>query len=174
MTDGADPMAFRALMARWATGVTVVTAHDAGADAGLTVNAFLSVSLTPPTVLVSLTRNVDTLPLIERSRRFAVNILAADQRPLSDRFASTRPSAEKFEALPLHRSASGIALLDGTLGSLECRVSALHPAFDHVLVVGEVEHQEGGRSAPPLLYYHSGYAEVDAEGRVRLPLPRRP
>ena len=174
MTDGADPMAFRALMARWATGVSVVTAHDAGADAGLTVNAFLSVSLTPPAVLVSLTKNVDTLPLIERSRRFAVNVLAADQRALSDRFASQRPSAEKFQELPVHRGPTGIALLDGTLGAIECRVVAMHPAFDHVLLLGEVERLSAGTDAPPLLYFHSGYGEVDPEGHVRLPVARRP
>ena len=171
--DGADPMAFRALMSRWTTGVSVVTAHDGTEDAGLTVNAFLSVSLHPPSVLVSLTKDVDTLPVIRRSGRFAVNVLAGDQRALSDRFASTRPSAEKFRDLAVHRSPSGLALLDGTLGALECRVVDLHDAFDHVLVVGEVERQEGSREGPPLVYYHSGYAEVDDEGHVRLPLPRR-
>ncbi len=170
----ADPMGFRALMSRWVTGVSVVTAHDGEADAGLTVNAFLSVSLRPPSVLVSLTRDVDTLPLLRRTGRFAVNVLAGDQRPLSDRFASTQTGPEKFRDVAFHRGPTGLPLLDGTLGALECRATAFHDAYDHVLIVGEVERLEGHREGPPLVYYHSGYAEVDDAGHVRLPLPRTP
>jgi flavin reductase (DIM6/NTAB) family NADH-FMN oxidoreductase RutF len=161
--------AFRRLMARWATGVSVVTARDGDSDGGLTVNAFLSVSLNPPTVLVSLMRDVDTLPLVERSRRFAVNFLAADQRSLSERFARTVPPAEKFRDTAFHRGSGGVALLDGTLGALECRVASLTPAYDHVLVVGEVVSQELGREAPPLLFYRSTYAEADGPDRLRFP-----
>ena len=166
-----DRSAFRHLMARWATGVSVVTARDADLDGGLTVNAFLSISLNPPAVLVSLMRDVDTLPLIERSRRFAVSFLAADQRSLSDRFARTIPPAEKFEDLAFHRGSNGVALLDGTLGALECRVVSLTPTYDHVLAVGEVVRQELGRDAPPLLLYRSSYAEAEGPDRLRVPSP---
>jgi len=165
----ADRGAFRQLMARWATGVSVVTARDRDLDGGLTVNAFLSVSLNPPAVLVSLMRDVDTLPLIERSRRFAVSFLAADQRSLSDRFARTIPSAEKFQGVTIHRGSDGLALLDGTLGALECRVASLTPTYDHVLVVGEVVRQELGREAPPLLFYRSTYADAEGPDRLRVP-----
>jgi flavin reductase (DIM6/NTAB) family NADH-FMN oxidoreductase RutF len=164
-----DPAGFREWMARWPTGVCVVTAHDAGGDAGLTVNAFLSVSVRPPTVLVSLERGVDTLPVVERSRAFAVNLLAADQRALSERFARAVPSAEKFAGLPVHRGSTGAALLDGALGALECRVVSLSPAVDHLFVLGEVVRQEFGPDAPPLVFYHSGYAEPSSDGRLRLP-----
>ena len=87
-------------MSRWATGVSVVTARDGSADAGLTVNAFLSVSLHPPTVLVSLTQDADTTPVIERTGPFAVNFLAADQRALSERFARRRPSVGEVHGRP--------------------------------------------------------------------------
>jgi flavin reductase (DIM6/NTAB) family NADH-FMN oxidoreductase RutF len=160
--------AFRRLVARWATGVSVVTARDGDVEGGLTVNAFLSLSLNPPAVLVSLMQDVDTLPLIERSRRFAVNILAADQRSLSHRFAGTVPPAEKFRGVAVHRGPSGIPLLDGTLGALECRVASLTPTYDHVLTVGEVVGQELGRDAPPLVFFRSAYAEPDGADRLRL------
>ncbi len=170
MPDGpVDPAAFRGLMARWATGVAVVTAHHAGQDAGLTVNAFLSVSLRPPSVLVSLMHDVDSLPVIAASGAFAVNVLAADQRGLSERFARTVPSAEKFLGVPVHRGSRGTPLLNGTLGALECRRVAATPQFDHVLLVGEVVGQELGRDAPPLLFFRSAYAEPDPDGRVTLP-----
>jgi 3-hydroxy-9,10-secoandrosta-1,3,5(10)-triene-9,17-dione monooxygenase reductase component len=164
-----DRSAFRRLMARWATGVSVVTARAGDRDGGLTVNAFLSVSLNPPSVLVSLTTDVDTLPLVERSRRFGVSFLAADQKPLSDRFASTIPSPEKFRGVAFHRGSDGLPLLDGTLGALECRVASMTPAYDHVLVVGEVVRQELGRDAPPLLFYRSTYAEAEGPDRLRVP-----
>ncbi len=122
-----DGRAFRGLMARWATGVAVVTAHDGSLDAGLTVNALLSVSLAPPSLLISLTQDADTTPIVQRSGAFAVNFLASDQRALSERFAQTLPSGEKFRGLPVHRGTTGAALLDGTLGAAECRVARWMP-----------------------------------------------
>jgi 3-hydroxy-9,10-secoandrosta-1,3,5(10)-triene-9,17-dione monooxygenase reductase component len=164
-----DAGRFREWMSRWATGVSVVTAHHEGVDAGLTVNAFLSVSIKPPTVLVALSDDVDTLPVLERSGAFAVNLLSADQRPLSERFARAIPSAEKFAGLAVHRGPTGSPLLGGTLGALDCRVVRRMPAVDHQLLVGEVVHLEFGPDAPPLVFYHSAYAEADPDGRLRLP-----
>jgi 3-hydroxy-9,10-secoandrosta-1,3,5(10)-triene-9,17-dione monooxygenase reductase component len=162
------PAEFRRFMGRWATGVTVVTAHDGEVDAGLTVNAFLSVSLTPPSVLVSLTQEVDTLPVIERSGWFGVSFLAADQREWSERFARTDPPAAKFRGVGIHRAPHGSPLLDGTLGGLECRVVTRTPAQDHVLLIGEVGFLENGRDGLPLLYFQSAYAEPDPPHRLRL------
>lgn len=164
-----DGAAFRRLMGRWATGVSVVTARDAGQDAGLTVNALLSVSLDPPSLLVSLTHDADTTPLVLRSQLFAVNLLASDQRTLSERFASTAPPAEKFRGVPLHRGPSGLPLLDGALAGAECRVVSTTPAYDHLLILGEVVYQEVGREAAPLLFYRSGYAEPAGPDALRLP-----
>ena len=166
-----DSAEFRQLMGRWPTGVSVVTARDGALDAGLTVNAFLSVSLGPPSVLVSLTDDADTTPVIERTGQFAVNLLAADQRPLSERFALATPPAEKFAGVRFHRGATGLALLDDTMGALECRLVSRIPCYDHVLFVGEVVRQEVGRDAPPLLFFRSTYA--DAEGSDRLHLGTR-
>jgi flavin reductase (DIM6/NTAB) family NADH-FMN oxidoreductase RutF len=166
-----DPAAFRTAMGRWATGVSVVTASDGGHDAGLTVNALLSVSLRPPSVLVSLTLDADTLPVIERSRHFGVSVLGAGQRSLSERFARAVPPKEKFDGVAIHRGTTGVPLLDGALFHLECRLVSSTPAFDHHLLVGEVVELATGPDGPPLLFYHSGYAEaLDAE-RVRLPPP---
>jgi len=175
MPSASDPSpdSFRRLMARWATGVAVVTSQDGATDAGLTVNAFLSVSLDPPTVLVSLMHDVDTLPILERSGWFGVSFLAADQRALSERFARPDPPAAKFRDLPIHRGPHGSALLDRTLGAIECQVVSRTLAHDHVLVLGEVRYQEVGRDALPLVFYRSGYADAESPERLRLP-PGRP
>jgi 3-hydroxy-9,10-secoandrosta-1,3,5(10)-triene-9,17-dione monooxygenase reductase component len=164
---------FRALMSRWPTGVSVVTARDGPADVGMTVNALLSVSLEPPSLLISLTRDADTTPVIERSGAFAVSILAADQRPLSERFAKAIPPEEKFVGIPFHRGRTGAPLLDAVLASAECRVVSTTLAFDHALFLGEVIGLELGREGTPLVFHHSGYAEVDPQGHLRLPAPRR-
>ena len=164
---------FRRVMARWVTGVAVVTARDGVTDAGLTVNSFLSVSLDPPTVLVSLMHDVDTLPILERSGWFGVSFLAADQRALSERFARPDPPAAKFRDLPIHRGPHGSALLDRSLGAIECQVVSRTVAYDHVLVVGEVSYQEVDRDALPLVFYRSGYGEAESPERLRLP-PGRP
>jgi 3-hydroxy-9,10-secoandrosta-1,3,5(10)-triene-9,17-dione monooxygenase reductase component len=168
-----DPTAFRTLMSRWATGVSVVTAHHAGRDAGLTVNALLSVSLDPPAILVSLSNDVDTLPLIERAGHFGVTFLSADQRSLSEQFAQTLPSEEKFEGVPRHRGPQGSALLDGGLAAVECGLLSRSRTFDHTLVIGQVIYTEIGVERTPLVFYRSGYAEADGSDRLRL-VPRRP
>ncbi|HTT16883.1 MAG TPA: flavin reductase family protein [Thermoplasmata archaeon] len=163
-----DPAAFRSAMGRWATGVSVVTAHAGGVDAGLTVNALLSVALAPPTLLVSLQRDVEALPVLRASGRFAVSLLAADQRELSVRFAAAVPSVEKFRGLAFHRGATGAPLLDGALAVFECRRLSETAAFDHVLVVGEVVRLEAGPDRAPLLFYRGAYADEEAPGRLAL------
>jgi 3-hydroxy-9,10-secoandrosta-1,3,5(10)-triene-9,17-dione monooxygenase reductase component len=159
-------------MGRWATGVAVVTARGTQGDAGLTVNALISVSLAPPALQISLTVDADTTPVIRASGSFAVNFLAIDQRAVSDRFAQTMPSEEKFRGLPVHRGTTGAPLLDGTLGAAECRVVGWTPCFDHVLILGEVVREELGRPALPLLFFRSGYGEPAGDDAVRLPPPR--
>ena len=168
-----DPTGFRRLMARWATGVSVVAAHDPAGDAGLTVNALFSVSLRPPSVLVSLSTDADTLPVVERSGYFGVSFLASTQRAVSERFAEALPSEAKFRGVARHPGPHGSPLLDGVLGALECRLVSRTPAFDHVLLLGEVVHLEAGEGGAPLLYFRSGYAVAEGEDRLRLP-PRQP
>ncbi|MGC2288234.1 MAG: flavin reductase family protein [Thermoplasmata archaeon] len=169
-----DPSRFRLLMARWATGVSVVTARDDGRDSGLTVNAFLSVSLDPPRLLVSLTTDADAWPSIHRSGAFAVSVLAANQRGISQRFASRVPAEEKFAGIDLHRGATGAPLLDGTVARFECRVEQEIPAGDHMLVLGGVVALEEGLDTTPLLFYRSGYAEAEPNDLLRLPRGRAP
>jgi 3-hydroxy-9,10-secoandrosta-1,3,5(10)-triene-9,17-dione monooxygenase reductase component len=160
---------FRRLMARWATGVSVVTTHDAGRDEGLTVNSFLSVSLTPPRVLISIMNDADAWMTIRRSQAFAVSVLAANQRAISERFAKRIPSAEKFAGIELHRGLTDAALLDGSIATFECQVAKEIDAGDHMLFLGLVVAAEEGVDAPPLLFYRSAYAEAEPDDLLRLP-----
>ena len=169
-----DGTAFRHLMGRWPTGVAVVTARSGDRDFGLTVNAFLSVSLAPPLLLISLTHDADTTPVIVEQRAFAVHLLAHDQRAVSERFAAMSEPEAKFAGLPFHRGASGIPRLDGVLASLECRVERTIPVADHLLIVGAVTDLELGRDVGPLLFFRSHYADSPDGERVVLPPPGSP
>jgi flavin reductase (DIM6/NTAB) family NADH-FMN oxidoreductase RutF len=167
-----DPTSFRRLMGRWPTGVSVVTSRDGERDFGLTVNAFLSVSLAPPTILISLGHEADSTAVVRRAGRFAVNLLSQDQRALSERFARQGPPEEKFRGVPVHRGPSGCALLDGTIATLEAAVTKAVEVGDHTLFVGVVDRLDVGGELAPLVFLRGQYAEGAGPDLVRLPRPR--
>ncbi|HEV8315748.1 MAG TPA: flavin reductase family protein [Burkholderiaceae bacterium] len=151
-----DKRAFRNALGTFTTGVTVVTTRDtAGRDVGLTVNSFNSVSLEPPLVLWSLARNAASLPAFVASEHFAVHILAADQEPLSNRFAQR--GADKFSGLELARGEGGVPLLPGCAARFRCRTAYRHEGGDHEIFVGEVLGFEAFDRAP-LVFHKGGYA----------------
>jgi flavin reductase (DIM6/NTAB) family NADH-FMN oxidoreductase RutF len=144
----------RKVMGRFATGVTVVTTIHRDTIHGMTANAFLSVSLRPPLVLVSLgrCRMSEMLPL---TQRYGVSVLAHDQEHFAAHFAAQRTSP----VLPEFVWHEGLPLLDGALAHLACRVVDIHPAGDHVLWIGEVEHLRHNEGEP-LLFYTGRFGTV--------------
>jgi flavin reductase (DIM6/NTAB) family NADH-FMN oxidoreductase RutF len=137
----------RQAMGRFATGVTVVTTVHRETIHGMTANAFLSVSLRPPLVLVSLGR-CRMSEMLPRTGRYGISVLASDQEHFAAHFAGQRmspvdPSFDWHEELPL---------LGGALAHVGCKVVDVHPAGDHVLWIGEVEHL-WHRDGEPLLFY---------------------
>jgi flavin reductase (DIM6/NTAB) family NADH-FMN oxidoreductase RutF len=155
-----DPDAFRSVLGRFASGVTVVTTRDAdGRDVGMTVSAFCSVSLDPPLVQVCIDRTSSAFPALAAAERFGVSILAAEQEALSRRFAA-EDSAHRFDGIGYLRGESGVVLLLDALGHLECKVVDHHEAGDHTIFIGEVERAAAG-DAKPLLYYRGGYAQLE-------------
>lgn len=167
-----DAGSFRRWMGRWPTGVCVVTSREGERDFGLTVNAFLSVSLVPPTVLVSLGHEADSTAVVARTGRYAITLLAADQRGLSERFAKTTPPEEKFRGVAVHRGPSGLALLDGALGWLDATVTKAVDLGDHTLFVGRVDRLEAGADRTPLVFHRGQYAEPESPDLIRLPRPK--
>jgi flavin reductase (DIM6/NTAB) family NADH-FMN oxidoreductase RutF len=155
-----DPDAFRSVLGRFASGITVVTTVDAaGRDLGMTVSAFASVSLDPPLVSVCIDHSASMYEALQRAERFGVSILAAEQEALSRRFAAME-SSHRFEGIGYERGDSGVVLLDEALAHLECTRVAQHEAGDHTLFIGEVERAMA-RDARPLLYYRGGYAQLE-------------
>ena len=158
---GVEARQFREAMARFATGITVVTAPAADGPHGVTINAFTSLSLTPPLVLICIEHGRYTLEVLEAARVFAVNVLAEGQEHLS-RFFSTdsRPEGpHAFDGIP-YRNGRLAPVLEGCVAVAECRVTAQYPGGDHTIYVGEVETAEVFAGRRPLLYYDRGYHKL--------------
>ena len=136
----------------FATGVTIVTARTTEGDmVGLTANSFNSVSLDPPLVLWSLARAAGSLPSFSTGSHYAINILAADQRELAERFA--RKGADRWGGVAFTEGAGGAPLLNGAAASFECFNRSRYEEGDHVIFVGEVERCTHRVGASPLLFH---------------------
>lgn len=166
---------FKAGLADFACGVTIVTARDAEQDddVAMTATSFISVSLDPPLVLVSVGEGSRMYDLLQYQELWAVSVLAHDQRHLASRFAQRgRPSDRVlFADVPTHRGPhTGALVLDGALAALECRTEQRVPAGDHTLVVARVlavSHPSPART--PLLYFRSRYRQLVERGSYDTP-----
>ncbi len=155
-----DPREFRNALGRFATGVTVITTELEGQPHGMTANAFMSVSLNPPLVLVAVDNRAALRPLLPQSGRYGVSILAEDQENLSNHFAARKVEGLQVSFIYKHR----MPVLAGAAVHLVCRLVETHPAGDHSLYVGQVEFIEW-RDARPLVFYAGKYRYLDVERR---------
>ena len=150
------------VMGHFATGVTVITTMDkSGNPSGLTANAFTSLSLNPPLVLACIDKEVQCYSCFEESGVFAVNVLGEEQEDISRRFATK--GIEKFSGIQWHKSESGVALLDGAIGYIECKVVRSYDGGDHTIYVGEIVRASalGDR---PLIFFKGQYHRLPRSG----------
>lgn len=151
-----DPRQFRTTLGRFATGITVVSMRQGNEIHGITVNAFLSVSLDPPLVAVSIDKRANAHQTLLETDRFGVSVLRHDQEALSNHFAG-RPVGTVPD--PFEEQA-GFPVVAGALAQLVCSTVDRYETGDHTLFVGRVEaltHADG----IPLLYYQGRYAHID-------------
>jgi flavin reductase (DIM6/NTAB) family NADH-FMN oxidoreductase RutF len=157
-----DADTFRAVLGRFASGVTIVTARDrAGKDHGMTVSAFTSLSLNPSLVLFCVDHAASMHDLLLGHPHFGVSILSSSQEAYSRRFADqTAERSERFDGIAYRRGDRGVVLIDDALAHLECKVLQHHDAGDHTVFIAEVERAQAldGR---PLLYFRGGYAQLE-------------
>jgi flavin reductase (DIM6/NTAB) family NADH-FMN oxidoreductase RutF len=163
-----DSKQFRTVMSNFATGVTVVAAcytpapskrnpHPQPRPAGFTANAFASVSLDPPLILVCVGHKSTSLDTIKASKAFSVNILDASQLAIAQCFASNAPEKyTRFCDVPYHTAATGAPVFDDALGWLDCTLVAMYPGGDHEILLGEVQALDA-RPGTPLLYYQGRF-----------------
>ena len=145
--DAFNPREFRNALGRFASGVTVITAHHEDHTHGMTANAFVSVSLDPPLVLVSLDNRSNMHRILPNAKRYGVSVLAEGQEALSNHFAGQSIPGVNFS----FHMRQGIPLLEGAVAHFSVEVTDVHPAGDHTLYLGRVEHFEA-HDRKPLLF----------------------
>ena len=149
----------RRTLGAFATGVTVVTARTPdGEPVGLTISSFNSVSLDPPLILWSLSLESPNLEAFRRASHYAVNVLAADQQWLSDRFAARR--SDRFTDLPQQPGLGGAPLLAGCCAWFECANDTQYPGGDHLIFIGRVERFAPSETQSPLIFHRGGYRQL--------------
>lgn len=148
-----DSRHFRHALSQFATGVTVITAVAADASMlGVTATSFNSVSLQPPLVLWSLGAQASSMAAFTACSHYVINILAADQAELANRFASKL--ANRFDGVEFALSDNGQPILANSVGWFECSNRSRYPEGDHVIFVGQVVRCEFVNKAP--LVFHAG------------------
>lgn len=149
----------RTAMRYWATGITIVTAAFDGIKHGMTVSSFTSVSLEPAQVLVSLAQNTRTHDLIMRSRGFGINLLASDQKEISDKFAGRIADEEnRLSQIGTFKLKSNTPFIQGGLAYLDCKVITTIGSGTHTIFIGEVlEVAVNEAPGDPLIYFNRKY-----------------
>ena len=149
-----DADQFRAVLAQWPSGVTVVTCTVGGAWHGLTASSFSSVSVDPPLVLVCIARNAFAHDLLTHAGGFAISILAKDQSHVGKRFARYDPAlAQRFDEGEWLPTDGGSPVHRSCLGWLDCQIADRHDGGDHTILVGHVTGAGTPRQTAPLLYH---------------------
>lgn len=167
-----DPQAFRAALGTFTTGVTIITTQaEDGSPVGITANSFNSVSLNPPLVLWSLSKNARSLPVFSNGKHWNVHVLSTEQEKLSGRFATQ--GEDKFAEVQLDNGVSEAPLLQDCTARFQCRTAFQYEGGDHVIFVGEVLAFDHSDRAP--LAFQSGqYALATRKPRSELRLATTP
>jgi flavin reductase (DIM6/NTAB) family NADH-FMN oxidoreductase RutF len=170
VSDEDEQARLRGMMARFATGVTVVAARHGPLLAGMTANAIATISVDPPLLMASISRKSETHVAIVGSHSFAVSVLAAEQRALADCFAqrTTAVKLQRFCDAAWHEAETGSPILEGALAYFDCRLTARHDGGDHTIFVGEIAAAGYREDAEPLIWFGSRYrllAPGDPEDR---------
>jgi flavin reductase (DIM6/NTAB) family NADH-FMN oxidoreductase RutF len=161
VTAPVDPGAMRRTLGRFCTGVTVVTTARGDEVHAMTANAFTSVSLDPPLVLVSVDHRTRMHALLPGTRRYGVSVLASDQERVAWHFAG-RPLREHGE---LFEWADGVPLVRGAIAHVACSLDAQHAAGDHTLYLGLVDHLHS-RPGDPLLFHGGTFGRIAPEDEL--------
>jgi flavin reductase (DIM6/NTAB) family NADH-FMN oxidoreductase RutF len=153
-----DAKAMRRTLGRFTTGVTVVTTAQGDEVHAMTANAFTSVSLDPPLVLVSVDHRTKMHRLLPGTRRYGVSVLASDQELVAWHFAG-RPLERHGE---LFEWQAGVPLVSGAIAHVGCSLHAAHEAGDHTLYLGLVEHLHS-RPGEPLLFHAGAFGRMSQD-----------
>lgn len=153
-----EEVSLREAASYFGTGVAVITATGPQGPAGMAVQSFASLSLDPPYVTFSPSLTSTSWPRISAAGRLAVNVLACDQRDVSQRFATS--GGDKFTGVGWQPGGNGAPVLDGVLACFEADIENELPGGDHTIVIARVTRARSLRDADPLLYFRRAYRRL--------------
>jgi len=161
-----DAQSMKNILRYWVSGVTIVTSQHLHQRGGVTVSAFTSLSVDPPHIIVCLNKGVSSLPLLQESGLFVVNVLAEHQGYLSDIFGgrvALDEGADKFNGVATVLGVTGAPIIADTVGYLECRVKEQFSGDTHWIIIGEVIATSVYNDTPkPLVYFNRKYRDLDS------------
>jgi flavin reductase (DIM6/NTAB) family NADH-FMN oxidoreductase RutF len=158
MEPAVDLRLFRRALGHFPTGVCVVTSQVDLVRVGTTISSFNSLSLEPPLVLFSIDGKAASLPLLKKADGYAINVLAENQKDLSDRFAKS--GSNKWEGTTYAQGLFGAPVLPGVAAVLECAAWATHAGGDHLLFIAEVKRFRASADRRPLVFSKGRYAKL--------------
>ena len=153
-----DPRELRNACGCFATGITVVTTEVDGEAHGMTANAFMSVSLDPPLIVVSVDKRAQLHDLLPKSMRYGISILNHEQEDYSSHFAGFGPEGMEVEFIRAHN----MPLIDGALAHMVAKVVEMYPGGDHTLFMAEVEYLNYAEEGDAVLYYKGQYRQMQS------------
>ena len=155
----------RAMMGRFATGVTVLAARHGPLLAGMTANAVASISLDPPLLMASINRSSETHVAIVGSHSFAVSVLGDHQQAIAECFAlpTTAGKLQRFCDAPWHEAETGSPIVDGAIAFFDCRLHESYAAGTHTIFIGEIVAAGYEEAGEPLLWFGSRYRRIAAD-----------
>lgn len=157
--SGLDQARFREALGHFATGITIVTATDAGEPVGFSCQSFAALSLDPPMVILAPAKTSTSWPRIARAGSFCVNILGEHQEAVCRAFAVS--GGDKFDGIDWSPGVTGAPVITGSLAVVECTLGTIYEGGDHELVTGHVVTMEIGEGSP-LIFYRSGFGRFVA------------
>ena len=171
---------FRSAMRHLAGGVSVITVGQGKDITGMTVTSVSSLSVDPPTLIVSVNRESSSWPVLKRHGFFGVNILTADQSDIAERFAGKDglKGAARFAGAQWIARMTGVPLLAGALAAIECEVEDIVERHSHAIVIGRVLDMQLSSRSAALAYWQGQYVAIDQNedavklADVSLPAPR--
>lgn len=156
-----DQREFRNTLGTFATGVTIITVRDEnGENIGLTANAFSSLSLDPPLILICIDNKSGSVPAFQKGNPFVVNILSEEQE--NDCWTFAKKGTDKFANAQYELSTDGVPILTENLSSISCQVHEVLEGGDHIIVTGLVKEIARNEEKTPLLFYKGKICSITA------------
>lgn len=167
-----DTETYKRAISRFPTGVGVIATKLGERRAGMTVNALFSLSIDPPSVVVSMQKGAESTKLLKESKVAALSFLSGEQKRLSELFSRHDSTKEKFGSGGYHPGSNGQPVLDDSIASLELEVTDVFPSADHELFVCRVTSVEHCDDRLPLIYWGGRYGAVSGGKTIAMPDPK--